>query len=222
MRAFRLAIMLLGLRARTVRGNGSGWDCTTRMLQLTAQARKLAGIGRISYSGYRRGRIQTISGRSVYQGYHVSRQVITLMAVAHYKERRLARRNMVWRSPLLGTGEIWKARYYGHLRGRLRGHLRVGDILWYPHFGPGHFGIVLYRSRDFFVVVEGYWRGQPTVIHIYKRNDRVADHCIRRELARLRGFSALSTGHGASATWAKNVFSGLIDDKGALRVGRHR
>jgi len=218
MRAFRLAIMLLGLRARTVRGTGSRWDCTTRMLQLTAQARKLASMGRISYTGYRDGRIRTVSGRQVYRGYHVSRQVITLMAVAHYKDRRLARRNMAWRTPLLGPGEIWKRRHYESPRGRLR----VGDILWYPTFGPGHFGTVLHRGRDFFVTVEGYWRGQPTVIHIYKRHDRIADRCVRRDLARLRGFSALFTGHGAAATWAKNVYSGLIDDKGPLRVGRHR
>jgi len=223
-RAARLAIMLLGLRARTVRGNGSTWDCTTRMLQLAAQARKLASMRGISYTGYRRGRLQTISGPRAYRGYHVSRQIVTLMAVAHYKEPRLARRNMAWRTPLLGAGEIWKKRHYARLR--------VGDILWYPTYGPGHFGTVLYRSQNFFVVVEGYWRGQSTVIHIYKRHDRITDRCIRRELARLRGFSDLSTTTTTTTTttaatatttpWAKNVLSGLIDDKGPLRIGRHR
>ncbi len=210
----RLAIAFLGLRARTVRGAGSRWDCTTRILQLAAQARKLAGIGRISYSGYRRGRVRTISGAAVYRGYHLTRKVITLMAVAHYKERRLGRRNMAWRSPLLEPGALWKPLRYKRLR--------VGDILWYPEFGPGHFGTVLYISRDFFVAVEGYWKGQPTVMHIYKRSGRVSDACVRAELGGLRGFRTLFTGKGAAATWSKNVFSGSLDEKGRLRVGRHR
>lgn len=213
-RAFRLAVRLLGLQARTVRSPGSKWDCTTRMLQLTAQARKLAGIGRISYTGYRRGRIVTVSGPAVFRGYHLSRAAITLMAVAHYRERKLSGRNMAWRSPLLAEGALWKSRHSKRLR--------VGDILWYPEFGPGHFGTVLHRSRDFLVVVEGYWRGQPTVMHIYKRSEAVTDSCVRSELARMGGFRELSTGKGSAARWATNVTSGLIDDKGRLRVGRHR
>jgi hypothetical protein len=44
--------------------------------------------------------------------------------------------------------------------------LQVGDVLFYPEFGPGHFGVVLHWDPRFLLVVEGYWKGQPTAIHV--------------------------------------------------------
>jgi hypothetical protein len=211
-RSFKLAMMLLGLNARTVKGNGSRWDCTTRMFQLVAQARRLAGIGKISYSGWRRRKLETISNKDVYDGYHLRREVILLMAVGHYKERRTARMLMRWKTPLLSAGGVWKPEH--------ESNLAVGDIFFYPDYGPGHFGTLLWRSAQFMVVVEGYWRGLPTVIHLYKKRADYSDRCMARKLSGLRGFDALLTDGGRRH--ARNVIVGSLTDKGRIRVGEHK
>lgn len=211
-RSFKLAMMLLGLNARTVKGNSSFWDCTTRMLQLVAQARRLARINKISYTGWRRRKLVTIADKDVYNDYHVRTEVILLMAVGHYKERRTARMLMDWKTPLLPAGDVWKPEH--------KRKLAVGDIFFYPDYGPGHFGTLLWRSAQFMVVVEGYWRRQPTYIHLYKKRADYPDRCMAQKLAGLRGFDALLTNKGRQS--ARHVSVGSITDKGPIHVGTHK
>jgi hypothetical protein len=185
------------------------------MFQVSAQARRLAGIPGISYTGWstHTRRIETLEGPAVFDGEHVSDAVLSLMAVGHYQDPRLGERNLAWKSAWLAPGAVLQPASYDRLA--------TGDILFYPDYGPGHFGIVLLRERQFLLVVEGYWKGQATVLHLYPRSD-APERCMAASLRRLRGFAELSSELDGRVTWARNVVPAAIRDKGRLRVAAHR
>ena len=93
------------------------------------------------------------------------------------------------------------------------GRRRLVQTVGYPRIG---------RDREVKRALEGYWKGQPTVIHVYKRAAALPDRCVARELARWRGFDRLLPLRGGRAVPAKNVLVGTLMEKGALRVGTHR
>lgn len=215
-RAERLAVVMLGIAARTRDPGGSRWDFTTRMFQVSAQARRLAGSRGISYTGWdaREKRVRTVSGAEVYAGESVSGAVLLLMDVAHYQSPRTADRNMTWKTPMIDAGEVLKPEHYDKLE--------LGDVFFYPDIARGHFGMVLFRHRRFLVVLEGYWKGQPTVIHLFPRAAGLPPVCMARALAPWRGFDALGTVQGDTVTWARNVLPADLRVRGRLRVGEHR
>lgn len=215
-RAERLAVVMLGLAARTRDPGGARWDCITRMFQVSAQARRLAGSRGISYTGWdaREKRVRTVSGAEVYSGESVSGAVLLLMDVAHYQNPRTADRNMTWKTPMIDAGEVQKPEHYDKLE--------PGDVFFYPDIARGHFGMVLFRHRRFLVVLEGYWKGQPTVIHLFPRAAGLPPVCMARALAPWRGFDVLGTVQGDTVTWARNVLPADLAVRGRLRVGEHR
>jgi len=217
-RAERLAFIMLGLAARTRDEGGSRWDCTTRMFQVSAQARRLAGSRGISYTGWNSHtkQVETVSGEASYAGETVSSAVLLLMDVGHYHNPKLANRNMEWKTEMLAAGDVLKPAYYDRIA--------PGEVFFYPDIARGHFGLVLFVHRKFLVMVEGFFKGLPTVIHLFPRTADVPGICIARELAKWRGFDELGviSGDGDAVSWARNVSLMALVNNGRLRVGEHR